>query len=115
MKNDTALQRFKKENPFLSEPELLFRYIELTLKKYYSDEVFAFLKEQMAIRAEKAWKERFKAMKKELGWFYDDMAKFMGAKSGASLKASISRKLPAFAKLAICIFEEIKDKQNPKD
>ena len=35
----------------------------------------------------------------------------MGASSGASLKASVSRKLPAFAKLAVCVFEQMSKAQ----
>jgi hypothetical protein len=36
----------------------------------------------------------------------------MGAENGATVKASINRKLPAFAKFAVCVFEQMKkDKQ----
>ena len=52
-------------------------------------------------------------MKKELGWTYEQMARFMGASSGNSLKASVSRKLPAFAKLAVCVFEQMKKGERP--
>jgi hypothetical protein len=39
------------------------------------------------------------------------MARFMGAENGASVKASVNRKLPAFAKLAVCIFEQMNEKK----
>lgn len=35
----------------------------------------------------------------------------MGAGSGDSVKASVSRKLPAFAKLAVCVFEQFQEKE----
>jgi hypothetical protein len=66
----------------------------------------------MAEKSEKEWQERFKTMKNELGWTYEQMATFVGAKSGDSIKASINRKLPAFAKLAVCVFEEMKGKSS---
>lgn len=64
-------------------------------------------------RAEEEWKQRFRAMKKELGWTYEEMARFMGASSGDSLKASVSRKVPGFAKLAVCVFEQMKKGERP--
>ncbi len=45
-------------------------------------------------------------MKKALGWSHDDIAQFMGAENGNSVKSSLARKIPAFAKLAICVFEK---------
>jgi DNA-binding XRE family transcriptional regulator len=66
----------------------------------------------MAEKSEKEWQERFKTMKNELGWTYEQMATFVGAKSDDSIKASINRKLPTFAKLAVCVFEEMKGKSS---
>lgn len=63
---------------------------------------------EMAERSEQEWKQRFKAMKKQPGWTYDDMARFIGASNGASVKASVNRQLPAFAKLAVCVFEQLR-------
>jgi hypothetical protein len=105
---ETVKYNAKKENPFLTESELLLRYMELNLKEEYPPETFAFIRKKMLERAEEEWKQRFRAMKKELGWTYDQLAKFMGAGSGDSVKASVSRKVPAFAKLAVCVFEALK-------
>lgn len=105
---ETVKYNAKKENPFLTESELLLQYMEYNLKGTYPPETFAFIREKMMERAEEEWKQRFRAMKKDLGWTYDEMARFMGASSGDSLKASVSRKLPGFAKLAVCIFEQMK-------
>ncbi len=105
---ETVKYNAKKENPFLTESELTLRYIELNLKDDYTPEVFAFIQKKMRERAEQEWKKRFKIMKKTMGWSYEEIAKYMGASSRDSVKASISRQLPAFAKLAVCIFEQMK-------
>ncbi|MBK6931527.1 MAG: hypothetical protein IPH12_11955 [Saprospirales bacterium] len=97
----------KKVNPFVSEAEITARFIELINKQDYTPETLAFIREKMAERSEQEWKQRFKTMKKQLGWTYDDMARFIGASSGASVKASVNRQLPAFAKLAVCVFEQL--------
>lgn len=97
----------KRENPFAPEAEIILRFIETTQKDVYSEDILGFIREQMAIRSEREWQHRFKTMKQALGWSYDDMATFMNAGSGASVKASINRKLPAFAKLAVCVFEQL--------
>jgi hypothetical protein len=49
-------------------------------------------------------------MKRQLGWTYDDIAQFIHAESGNSVKSSVNRKLPAMAKLAVCVFEAMKEK-----
>ena len=87
--------------------ELIWKFIEVTQKGEYPEETFAFIREQMQKRIEQEWKQRFSMMKNALGWTYEQMAQYMGASSGASLKASISRKVPAFAKLAICVYEQM--------
>jgi hypothetical protein len=101
-------QQVKRENPFSTDADVTLRFIEISHKTDVSPETFAFIIKTMNERSEKEWQERFKALKKELGWSYDDMARFMGAENGASVKASVNRKLPAFAKLAVCIFEQMK-------
>ena len=100
-----------KANPMLTEPELMLRYMEYNLKPSTTPDVFEFIRQKMLERAEEEWKARFRAMKKDLGWTYGDMAKFIGAKSGDSLKASVSRKLPGFAKLAVCVYEQAKQQK----
>jgi hypothetical protein len=107
---DMVRYNLRKQNPFLTEADAMFRFIEIHQKETYSQEVFSFIREKMAARSEAEWKERFKAMKKALGWSYDDMARFVGAASGDSVKASVNRQLPAFAKLAVCVFERMSGK-----
>jgi hypothetical protein len=97
----------KRENPLSATAEIVLRFIELTQKDDYPPATFAFIREKMLERAEEEWRQRFRAMKKALGWTYDDIARYMGASGGASVKSSISRKLPAFAKLAVCVFEHM--------
>jgi len=104
----TVKHNAHKSNPMLTESELMLRYMEYNLKPSTPPDVFEFIRQKMLERAEEEWKARFRAMKKDLGWTYGDMARFIGAKSGASLKASVSRKLPGFAKLAVCVYEQVK-------
>ena len=101
----------RKENPFATQASINAKVIEYTQKEDYSEEMFAFIQEKMKERSEKEWKARFKTMKKALGWSYDEMALYMEAGSGASVKASVNRQLPAFAKLAVCIFEQMQKNQ----
>lgn len=102
---DKVRSDVKKENPFATEAEVTLRFIELTQKDAYSDETFAFIRKKMLERVEEEWKQRFKAMKQHFGWTYEEMAGFMGAAGADSLKAAVSRQLPAFAKLAVVVFE----------
>lgn len=104
---DKVRYDMRQENPPATEAEIKLRFIELTQKDAYSAETLSFIRQKMLERAEEEWKARFRAMKKDLGWTYGDMARFIGAKSGASLKASVSRKLPGFAKLAVCVYEQM--------
>lgn len=104
----------KEENPFATEADVMLQFINLTQKEDYPETVFNFIAGKMAARSEKEWQHRFKKMRQMLGWSYDDMAKFMNAGSGASVKASINRKLPAFAKLAVCVFEQLTHEKNSR-
>jgi hypothetical protein len=99
-----------KENPFATQAEILQTFVEVTQKDAYPPDIFSYIQEKFAERSEQEWKQRFRNMKKHFGWTYDDMARYIGAESGNSLKASVSRKLPAFAKLAVCVFEATKEK-----
>ncbi len=102
---DKVRHDVKKENPFATEAEITLRFIELTQKDSYSEEVFTFIREKMLQQAEEEWKQRFKAMKQHFGWTYEEIARFMGAAGADSLKTTVSRQLPAFAKLAVVVFE----------
>lgn len=105
---DNVRLQVKAANPFANNADAIFKFIEITQKQDYSPETFNFIAEKMAERSEAEWQDRFKAMKKALDWSYDDMARFIGAASGDSIKASVNRQLPAFAKLAVCVFEQMK-------
>lgn len=104
---DTVRYNTRKANPFITGDEQMLAYIQSNLKSEFTPETFAFIEAKMAERSEREWQNRFKAMKKALGWSYDDMARYIGASSGNSIKASINRQLPAFAKLAVCVFEQL--------
>ncbi len=109
---ESVKHNVRKNNPFSTEADALWRFMELHHKAETGPEVFDFMKEKMAERAELEWKARFRAMRREMGWSFDEMARFIGADSGNSLKSSVSRQVPAFAKLAVCVFEQLK-KQSP--
>ena len=97
----------RQENPFAAEAEIRLRFIELTQADDYPPETMDFIRAEMQKRIEAEWKARFRKMRESLGWNFEEMAAFLDASSGASLKASISRGLPAWAKLAVCVFEEM--------
>jgi len=99
----------RKENPFATDSDVRMRFIELT-QGDYPESTMNFIRQKMKERSEADWQKRFKAMKKVLGWSYEDMARFMGASGGDSVKASVNRQLPAFAKLAVCLFEKMQEK-----
>lgn len=112
---DTVIYNARKNNPFMSNAEGLLHYMEATLKDRCDEHTFSFITQKMEERAEEEWKRRFRQMKKKLGWDYEKMAAFMGGVSADALKASLSRKLPAFAKLAVCVFEEMAQEQEKKN
>jgi hypothetical protein len=109
---DSIRYNAKKQNPYLTDSETMLFYFEKNLKNSFSPEVFEFVRSEMMKRAEIEWENRFKAMKTQLGWTYDDIARFIHAESGNSVKSSINRKLPAMAKLAVCVFEAMKEKND---
>ncbi len=98
-----------KENPFATDSDVRMRFIELT-QSDYPESTMNFIREKMHERSEADWQQRFKNMKKTLDWSYSDIAQYMGASGGASVKASVNRQLPAFAKLAVCVFEAMQEK-----
>lgn len=104
---ETVRHNARQTNPFISEAEQMMLYFQANLKKELSQEMYAFVERKMIERSEKEWQKRFKTMKKHLNWSYEDIAIYMGAKNSASVKASLNRQLPAFAKLAVCVFEQM--------
>ena len=101
-----------KLNPFARKADITWQFIALTQKEDYPPETFEFMRSEMQKRSEKEWQARFRAMKKELDWSYADIARFIGAENENAVRASINRKVPAFGKLAVCVFEEM---QQSKD
>ncbi|MEM6768289.1 MAG: hypothetical protein AAF655_25350 [Bacteroidota bacterium] len=53
----------------------------------------------------KDWANRFRNMMSANNWSYDDVARWGRFKNGKVVEATISRGLPAFAKLAVILFE----------
>ncbi|MEM1216189.1 MAG: hypothetical protein AAGJ82_10915, partial [Bacteroidota bacterium] len=110
---DRIRQQVLKLNPFASKADITWRFIELTQKDDYNEEIFKFMEDTMQKRSEEEWKERFRTMKKDMNWTYADIARFVGAENENAVRASINRKVPAFGKLAVCVFEEMQ-KRNAK-
>lgn len=100
-----------KLNPFATQADITWKFIEVTQKEDYSPEVFAFMQAKMQQRSEKEWQQRFRMMKKKMNWSYADIAHYIGAESEGAVRASINRKVPAFGKLAVCVFEEMERKK----
>ena len=59
----------------------------------------------MEKKIKKDWASRFRKMMRENNWEYDDVAKLGDFKNGKVIAATISRGLPAFAKLAVVVHE----------
>jgi len=109
---DMVRYNARKENPFITEADQMMKYVHYNLRDEFPPDSNQLIENVLSKRSEAEWQQRFKAMKKALGWSYDDMARFVGAANGASVKASVNRQLPAFAKLAVCVFEQLtKDKE----
>jgi hypothetical protein len=100
-------QWIKKNNPNISELELNLEFVRLMYHKTGSmnEENWQFFKSRMMVKIKKDWADRFREMMKENNWNYDDVAKLGNFKSGKVIEATISRGLPAFAKLAVKIYE----------
>ncbi|GJM35178.1 MAG: hypothetical protein DHS20C18_41790 [Saprospiraceae bacterium] len=97
----------KETNPNMSELELNLEFVRLMYRKDGSmdDKTWEFFKSKMEEKIKKNWGERFRNMMKENSWTYDDIAKMGNFKSGKVIEATISRGLPAFAKLAVKVYE----------
>ncbi len=76
-----------------------------------SEEHWQHFKTIMEQKIHKDWKKRFRKMMQANDWTYEDIAKFSGLKNGKVVEATISRGLPAFAKLAVCVFEQLQAEQ----
>ncbi|NUQ26595.1 MAG: hypothetical protein HUU34_21830 [Saprospiraceae bacterium] len=100
----------KEQHPYYSELEVTLAFVKLI---YYdagsmSEEHWQFYKRVMEKKIKKDWAARFRKMMEENSWSYEDVAKMGNFKNGSVIKATISRGLPAFAKLAVLIHESKK-------
>lgn len=95
------------QNPHLSEPEVNLEFVRLM---YYesgqmNEENWLHFKHGMQKRSKQDWSKRFRNMMKEQKLTYDDVAHLGGFKNGQVVKATISRGLPSFARLAVVLHE----------
>lgn len=98
----------RRNNPSYSELEVNLEFVRLM---YYetgkmSEESWKHFEDQMDLRIKKDWSNRFRKMMKENNWSYDDIARMGNFKSGKVIESTISRGLPAFAKLSVVIYEQ---------
>ena len=107
---DSVRYNARKKNPYITDAEAMLCYFEKNLKTCFTPDVFEFIQQTMIEKAELEWGNRFKSMKKHFAWSYDEIAHFIHAESGNSVKSSVNRKLPALTKLAVCVFEAMKGK-----
>ncbi len=109
-----AYEKIKHEelaaNPFATNAMITGRFIEIAHGHDYSPEILAFIRQKIADRSELEWRQRFKDMKMQLGWSDDDIVRYVGAKNGTStgVDLAIDANLPDFAKLAVCVFEQMR-------
>lgn len=102
----------KSQNPWYSDLEINLEFVRIM---YYetgqiSDQHWNFYKQVMVEKIKKDWIVRFRKMMEESQLTYQDISKMIGAKSDKSVKSTISRGLPAFAKLSVIIYEQNKNK-----
>ena len=96
-------------HPNYSHLEVNLEFVRLM---YYTtgqmpEEEWTFFKDKMEEKIRHEWAARFRRMMKANDWGYEDIAKMGGFKNAAVIKSTISRGLPAFAKLAVSIYERM--------
>ncbi len=104
----------KEKNPGYSEKEITLEFVRLM---YYEagempEEVWQFYRQKMMVKIRKDWARRFRAMMKGMNWTYDDVAQQGGFQSAATVKSTISRGLPSFAKVAVRLYEQMMQSAN---
>lgn len=96
----------KKQNPSFSELEVTLEFVRMS---YEAGEIedwhWSHFQKIMQPKIRKDWANRFRAMMKAKGLDYAEVAKLAGFKSGDVVKATISRGLPHFARLAVVLWE----------
>ena len=98
----------KEQNPSFSEMEVTLEFVRLMYYKTNEmpENQWQFYKKTMEERIKKDWANRFRQMMQEKNWTYEDVAKLGNFKNGKVIEATISRGLPAFARLAVVIYEQ---------
>lgn len=111
---DQTRKWIKTQHPHYSEQEITLEFVRLLYYKTgeMSEEYWLFYQKVMLERIKKNWSERFRAMMTARNWTYEDIAKMGGFKNGKVIEATISRGLPAFAKLAVFIHENDRVQQS---
>ena len=109
---DQTRNWIKLNNPNFSEIEVSLEFVKLI---YYepglmNETQWQFYKQRMEKKIKKNWAKRFREMMDDNKWSYDDVAKIGSFKNGKVIEATISRGIPAFAKLAVMIHELKKNK-----
>lgn len=104
---DQTREWIQQNHPYYSYLEVNLEFVRLM---YYetgemTEEVWQFYKKTMKKKIKKDWAERFRKMMAENNWTYEAVAKLGNFKSGKVIEATISRGLPAFAKLAVIVHE----------
>lgn len=102
----------KQNHPEYSELEVTLEFVRLIHYQtgQMTEEHWAFYEKEMQKKIKKDWTERFRAMMKENNWNYGDIANMGNFKNAEVVEATISRGLPAFAKLAVSIYEKMQSK-----
>ncbi len=110
---DRTREWVKSQHPEFSEREITLEYVRLIHFESgdLPEKTWLFYKSQMEKLIRKEWADRFRAMMQAKGWTYDDVAKFGRFRNGKVVEATISRGLPAFARLAVVLFEQAQTKQ----
>lgn len=98
----------KKNTPAFSELEITLEFVRLL---YYEngdmqEEAWTVYRKVMEKRIRKDWSDRFRKMMRDNNWDYDHIAKLGQFKNGKVIEATVSRGLPAFAKLAVVVHEQ---------
>ncbi len=97
----------KETHPSYSELEVNLEFVRLMYYKtgQMKEEQWQFYREVMTDKIRKDWAQRFREMMRDNNWTYEDVAKLGDFRSGKVIEATISRGLPAFAKLSVVIHE----------
>ena len=105
---DQTFAWIRSNHPEFSELEIRLEFVRLLSyeRGKITEEHWKHFKSVMEDRIRKDWSERFRAMMAAKDWTYKDVAKFGRFKNGKVIEATVSRGLPAFAKLAVVLFEE---------